>query len=418
MLDFANVVKIGELSYLKSIKCMAQKIDTCIENSKEVYQKHNAGSITSSPIDDTTSSIHPQNRPNIVHFFGSTQDEFYNGVSLYYMRDAYKNLVERKESPVSSLYNHILLHCHPDGTWSFPLTLDDNGIHSAERISFETVISIVNILKPVAAAPYMFCISGMTTIRGLFEMLGVPVIGNTPESMALSTNKWQTLCLLKAANIPVADNELLTVKNCEEEVPMPSMKAPFIIKPCTEGNSLGLSMYKGEEGEDLKSKVEDAFKHDNEVLVEKYIPLGYEVRVAVIENEYGELEVLPICNYVLNESHPIRTLEDKLQTDDDGIPTTPTKCTRELPAKSLPNEVVDSIEKYARKAHTAIGCRDYSIFDVRVSPDGTPYFIEASLYCCYASTSIIVMMSEAGGRKPYELFNVALDRAINRNQKS
>jgi len=387
-LDFANVIKIGELSYLKSIKGMAQKIDTCIENTIEVYQKRNSLAITScSPIDNTPSVSHPQNRPN-VHFFGSTQDEFYNGVSLYYMRDAYKNLVERKKSPVSSLYNHILLHCHPDGTWSFPSTLDDNGIHSAERISFEAVISIVNILKPVAAAPYMFCMAGMTTIRGLFEMLGVPVIGNTPESMALSTNKWQTLCLLKAANVPVADNELLTVKNGDEKVPMPRMKAPFIIKPCTEGNSLGLSMYKGEEGEDLKSKVEDAFKHDNDVLVEQYIPLGYEVRVAVIENEYGDLEVLPICNYVLNDSHPIRTLEDKLQTDDDGIPTTPTKCIRELPAKYLPNEVVDSIEKYARKAHVAIGCRDYSIFDIRVSPDGTPYFIEASLYCCYASTSI------------------------------
>ena len=65
-------------------------------------------------------------------------------------------------------------------------------------------------------------------------------------------------------------------------------------------------------------------------------------------------------------------------------------------------------------AHGALGCRDYSIFDVRVAPDGTPYFIEASLYCSYASSSIIVMMSEAGGRKPYDLFNIALEKTINR----
>jgi len=417
MLDLNNGIKIGELSYLKSIKSMALKIDTSIENSKENYRKHSTEAKIFSQIDATDLNTHPQNRPNIVHFFGSTQDEFYNGVSLYYMRDAYKNLIEREESPASSLYNHILLHCRPDGTWSFPSSLDDNGIHSAERVSFETVISTINILKPVAAAPYMFCMSGMTTIRGLFEMLGVPVIGNTPESMALSTNKWQTLCLLKAAGVPVAKNELLTKKKGQEKVPMPSMEAPFIIKPCSEGNSLGISLFKGEEDEELKSKVEDAFAYDNEVLVEQFIPLGYEVRVAVVEDENGNLEVLPICHYVLNESHPIRTLEDKLQTDEEGLPTTITKCTRELPAVSLPNKVVSSIEHYALKAHTAIGCRDYSIFDIRVSPDGTPYFIEASLYCSYASNSIIVLMSEAAGRKPYELFNIALSRAIERNSK-
>ena len=163
--------------------------------------------------------------------------------------------------------------------------------------------------------------------------------------------------------------------------------------------------------------MEYAFDYDTDVLVEQFIPLGFEVRVAVIEDENENLEVLPICNYLLNESRPIRTLEDKLQTDNDGIPTTPTKCTRELPAVSLPDKVISSIERYALKAHAAIGCRDYSIFDIRVSPDGIPFFIEASLYCCYASTSIIVLMSEAAGRKPYELFNIALSRAIERNSK-
>ena len=362
-------------------------------------------------------STHPQNRQNIIHFFGSTQDKYDYGVSLCWMRGAYENLIEREESPLSRLYSHKFLECGLDGTWSFPSSLDDIGIQSAERISFEIVISTINILQPVAAVPHMFCLPGMTTIRGLFEMLGVPVIGNKPESMALSTHKWQTLCLLKAVGVPVAKNELLTKISSEEKVLLPSLTPPFIIKPCSEGNSFGLSLFKGEEGEDLSSKLEDAFKYGNEVLVEQFIHLGYEVRVAVVEDENEKLEVLPICNYKLNESQPIRTLEDKLHTDDDGIPTTLTKCSRELPAVSLPNSVISSIQHYALKAHRAIGSRDYSIFDVRVSPDGTPYFIEASLYCSYASGSIIVMMSEAAGREPFELFNIALTKAIKRKSK-
>jgi len=417
MFDLPNIVRNGELSHLKTIKDMAQLIDTSIENTKAIYQDAYE-TADFSPIIKTTTTpliLHPKQRPNIVHFFGSTQDEFYNGVSLYYMRDAYKNLIEREESPVSQSYTHILLHSHPDGNWSFPKSLSDNDIHAAVRVSLETVISMVKILKPVAAAPYMFCMNGMTTIRGLFEMLGVPVIGNTAESMALSTNKWQTRCILKSAGVPVADGEPLTHKNDMEKLPMPTLEAPFIVKPCTEGNSLGLSMYKGNNREDLALMVQEAFKYDKEVLVEKYIPLGYEVRVAVVEDVKGNLKVLPICNYILQDSNPIRTLEDKLQTDKEGVPTTPTKCLRELPAQSLPTKVVSSIEKHAIKAHSALGCRDYSIFDIRVSPEGTPYFIEASLYCCYASTSIIVLMSEAAGQKPYELFKVALERTINRH---
>ena len=121
----------------------------------------------------------------------------------------------------------------------------------------------------------------------------------------------------------------------------------------------------------------------------------------------------------LNKSQPIRSPKDKLfQPNDDGVTISITSFSQlitELPAVSLPINVISSIQHYAVKAHHALGCRDYSIFDIRVSPDGTPYFIEASLYCSYASDSIIVMMGEAAGRKPYELFNTALTTTIERN---
>ena len=358
-----------------------------------------------------------RNKPNIIHFFGSTTEDHYYGISLFWMRGAYENLIEREESPASRLYNSIFLHCDPKGTWSFPLSLDDSGIDSAEKLSLETVISTINTLKPIAAVPHMYCMTGMTTIRGLFEMLGVPVVGNTPEAMALSTHKGQTLCLLKIAGVPVAKNEILTKKK-GQKLPLPSMKAPFVIKPCNEGNSFGLSLYKGEEGEDLSLKLSDAFKYGNEILVEEFIPLGYEVRAAVVEDQDENLQVLPICKYVLNESQLIRTHKDRLfQPNDDGVTISVSKRSIELPAISLPSNVISSIQHYAVKAHRALGCRDFSLFDIRVSPDGTPYFLEVSLYCSYASDSYLVMMSEAAGRKPYELFNIALTKAVERNSK-
>ena len=124
---------------------------------------------------------------------------------------------------------------------------------------------------------------------------------------------------------------------------------------------------------------------------------------------------------MLNKSQPIRTSKDKLfQPNDDGVTISITKFSQlitELPAASLPIDVISSIQHYAVKAHRALRCRDYSTFDIRVSPDGIPHFIEASLYCSYASDSVIVMMGEAAGRKPYELFDIALTKAIDRKLK-
>ena len=267
MSDFGEVLKNPEVLYLMSIKRMAERIHTCIENTKNIYPQYCIQN-KSTLIDTAKSTLYPNSRPNIIHFFGSSHDDLYNDVSLTWMRDAYETLIVMESSPVSKLYNHILLQCHPDGTWSLPPTLDDKDLHAAARLSFGTIISMISYINPVAAAPHMFCRHGLTTVRGLFEMLGIPVIGNTSELMALSTNKWQTRCILEGSGVHVPKGELLTVPRIGDPLPTPTIKVPFIIKPCSEGNSLGLNLYKNENEEDLLNMLEEAFKYDKEVLIE------------------------------------------------------------------------------------------------------------------------------------------------------
>lgn len=40
--------------------------------------------------------------------------------------------------------------------------------------------------RPDIAVPQMFCLPGMTVYRGLFDLLGIPYVGNTPDVMAHS----------------------------------------------------------------------------------------------------------------------------------------------------------------------------------------------------------------------------------------
>ena len=62
-------------------------------------------------------------------------------------------------------------------------------------------------------------------------------------------------------------------------------------------------------------------------------------------------------------------------------------------------------------AHRALGCRDYSLFDFRVDPAGTVWFLEAGLYCSFARQSVIPMMAAAAGLGLADLFADAVRRA-------
>ena len=57
----------------------------------------------------------------------------------------------------------------------------------------------------------------------------------------------------------------------------------------------------------------EAFKFDDAVVCEKFIPLGREIRVAVLEDDAGEpTNVLP-AQYLLTPEHPMRTSKDKIR---------------------------------------------------------------------------------------------------------
>jgi len=257
----------------------------------------------------------------------------------------------------------------------------------------------------------MFCLPGMTTYRALFDALEIPLIGCSASVMALSTNKAQSRAVVAAAGVRVPKAELLRAGD------RPQMDPPFVLKPCNEDNSMGITLFTGDDGQDLDAALKTAFSFDSEILCETYIPLGREVRCAVLEQEDGSLEMLPCLEYFLSKEKPIRASNDKLVTDSRGVPTTVTTGNRQCPADIDP-VLQKKLEDLCVKSHKALGCRDYSLYDVRIDPDGEPYFLEACLYCSFAPKSVIIAMSVAKGVQQQTVFEMLVDRAIARKQKS
>merc|ERR1719193_1711679 len=63
-------------------------------------------------------------------------------------------------------------------------------------------------------------------------------------------------------------------------------------------------------------------------------------------------------------------------------------------------------------SHRALGCEHYSLYDVRVDPNGNPFFIEASGYCSFSPKSVIVVMSAGKGYNNTDLFYRLANKAI------
>jgi D-alanine-D-alanine ligase len=149
------------------------------------------------------------------------------------------------------------------------------------------------------------------------------------------------------------------------------------------------------------------FKFDNTLLVEDYIP-GRELRVAVVERN-GELCVLPMIEYIFTPDNPIRTLQDKLEIQSDGLPESQPKNPSSqmvCPAIVTP-ELFEKLADAAKRAHLALGCRDYSLYDFRVHAETVePYLLEAGLFWSFNKISMISRMLLADGQR---LEDVALE---------
>ena len=246
----------------------------------------------------------------------------------------------------------------------------------------------------------MFCPPGMTHYRALLDVLGIPYLGNPPDVMALAMNKARARAVVAAAGVPVPEGEVLRLGDA------PSLDPPAVVKPVDVDNSLGVTLVR--DRADFDAALEAAFEHADEVLVERYVELGREVRCGIVVRD-GELVCLPLEEYDVDpDRKPIRGYEDKLARDGDDELKLMAKDGTRAWIVDPDDPVTERVWDVARACHTALGCRHYSLFDFRIDPDGQPWFLEAGLYCSFARQSVISTMARAAGIDTAELFSTVL----------
>ncbi|MFB8793088.1 MAG: D-alanine--D-alanine ligase [Microcoleus sp.] len=334
----------------------------------------------------------------VLHLVGSAVSDFYCNLSRLYAQDCLENTAN------SALYEFHIAYISPDRQWRFPTSLEPSAIAAANPMSLAGAVQVLTDLQIDVMVPQMFCIPGMTQYRSLFDLLSIPYVGNPAELMALVADKAKAKAVVAAAGVSVPLGEVVRGGD------RPSIDFPAVLKPVNSDNSIGVAFVKN--AADYDAALQIALTHSDEVLVEKFIELGREVRCGIIVKA-GELVCLPLEEYALDaDTKPIRSYADKLKQNDDGSLGYAAKDSTKSWIVDISDPVTERVWAMARKCHIALGCRDYSLFDFRIDPQGQPWFLEAGLYCSFAQKSVLSTMAKASGTSLDTFFESMLQNAL------
>ena len=196
----------------------------------------------------------------LLHLAGSAVSPFLADLSRLYAADC----LEATADPAR--YAFHVAWVTPDGCWRFPADLSDGAIAAAAPLSLPDALARIVALDVDVVVPQMFCLPGMTAYRGLFDLLGVPYVGNIPAVMALGADKAKAKAVVAAAGVAVPAGQLLRPGDPVWPV------TPAVVKPVDSDNSVGVTLVRDPAAYD--AALATAFAHSSQVLVERYMRSG------------------------------------------------------------------------------------------------------------------------------------------------
>lgn len=189
------------------------------------------------------------------------------------------------------------------------------------------------------------------TVQGLLELMQIPYTHSGVLASALAMDKPAAKVIFAAAGIACPAGAALPLSELKKSAD--PMKRPFVVKPASEGSSVGVYIVKAEDNRPLSVILEPEHEQDRVYLVEQYIP-GRELTVAVLDDA-------PLG---VTEIRPTQGFYDYTNKYTDGK-------TEHLCPAPLPADKYRQAMEIALKAHKALGCRGLSRADFRYD-DTTP----------------------------------------------
>ncbi|MCH5049728.1 D-alanine--D-alanine ligase [Pectobacterium aquaticum] len=221
------------------------------------------------------------------------------------------------------------------------------------------------------------------TLQGVLEFLGLPYTGSGVMASALTMDKLRTKQVWQTLGLPVSPYVALDRRQYSEMAAnallakFTHLGLPLIVKPSREGSSVGMS--KVNTLSELPAALEEAFRHDDDVLVEKWLS-GPEYTVAILGDD-----VLPSIR--IQPAGTFYDYEAKYLSDD----------TQYFCPSGLPDEQEQALAGLAMAAYRAVGCSGWGRVDFMLDSDGAFYLLEVNTSPGMTSHSLVPMAARQRG---------------------
>lgn len=238
-------------------------------------------------------------------------------------------------------------------------------------------------------------------IPGILEYLHIPYTHSGVMTSAMAMNKIMTKKLLLDQGVKFAEGMHISLESLIEMLksgkePMPR---PYVIKPVSQGSTLGVFIIKEGESGFLERTAKEPWQYGQPLMVEKYIA-GKELSAVVLNGKaIGVLELRPSGDFY-----------DYKAKYTSGI-------TEHIYPAEIPEDIYKTAMEYAQIAHNVLECRTFSRSDLRYDPSTNELcFLEINTHPGFTNLSIVPEVAAYNGVSFEKLVELILSDAKCENQ--
>ncbi len=247
-------------------------------------------------------------------------------------------------------------------------------------------------------------------IAAYLDLLGMPYTGGGPHAHFLAQDKATAKKMFAFHGIKTpyfATSYRGRIEHAHD------ISFPLIVKPISEDGSIGINADAVVNSiKELMERVEYIQNEfDSPALIEEYIE-GREIYSAIL-GSYEQAQALPLVELDLSRlpkgTPKIASYDVKFEKD-----TQAHKLTKSDLVTDLDEDTVSRLQEVGLAAYQAVKLRDYGRIDMRLTPKGEVYVIEANPNPWLSSKHEFAMAAKASGRSYTQLIGEIVDMAMAR----
>jgi D-alanine-D-alanine ligase len=238
-------------------------------------------------------------------------------------------------------------------------------------------------------------------IQALLELRGIPYTGSGIKASSVAIDKLSSKLLFLAAGISTPPWSVIRKKDYDNYDFFKEIRSELgnklVIKPNNQGSTVGITIVKDGNLDDIHHGIINASKYSDIVLIEQFIE-GREITVGVLNGE-----ALPVIEIITSE----------------GFYDYNHKYTKGNTQYICPAEISEDIEEFTQSlavsAYNVIDCKGVARADFRLSDEGQPFLLEINTIPGFTETSLVPMAAKEVELDFADLCEELVNLALNNN---